>query len=116
MWIGASPTWGEYIGAAINNARIDSFSRNKVFDFIPNKVLEKTKDPQKAGFVGLLLRGLFWGLCLAVGSLSMAPIFVGAFMPVVYVLAQKIADKFKCESGWTIGEFIFGGLLWVSVL
>lgn len=116
MWIGASPTWGEYLGAAINYNRLSAFSRNKAFDFIPNKVLEKTENPKAAGIVGLLLRGLFWGVCLAVGSLSMGPIFVGALMPLVYILSQKISEKLNYSGGWTIGEFIFGGLLWVSVL
>lgn len=115
MWIGSAPTWGEYIGSMFET-RTGDFTRNAVFDFIPNLALDIGLPDAAAGAIGLLLRGAFWGGLLALASFSFAPLFVGSFMPLVYILSHKVSEKFNFAGGWTIGEFIFGGLLWISIL
>lgn len=114
MWLGAAPTLGQYMGAFLNGEKFEKFTRNKIFDFVPNLIIGR--DIELAGFVGLLIRGMFWGGVLSFASWTLAPLLVGIFMPSVYYLAQKISEKIGYQSGWTIGEFIFGGVLWISVL
>lgn len=111
MWLGAVPAWGEYM-QALEGAYDSKFTRNKFFDYLPNKL----SSPFWGGFLGMTLRGLFWGGLLAIASLKVAPLMVGLSMGVVYLLAAKLA-KFVNERIFIyFAEGIFGGLLWVSLL
>lgn len=114
MWVGAAPTWGQYITALRKNHVHQPYDRNAIFDYIPNLILRLDKG-LLSGFVGLLLRGIFWGGLLAFAAGIFAPLFVGAAMPIIYLLMIKLEEKTKAINGWELAEFIMGGVLWTSV-
>lgn len=110
MWVGAQPTWGQYMAAIVEDYK-GEFNRNKIFDFIPNKI----KNKPLAGFVGMTLRGLFWGGLLSAATMQLAPLLAGLVMGVVYFLAGKFTYKLGFQKAYVpIAEFVFGGLLWLA--
>lgn len=111
MWIGGAPTWGQYM-QALNREYHKKFNRNIIFDYFPNKI----NSVFWGGFLGMTLRGAFWGGLLAITSLSIAPLFVGLFMGVIYLLAAKLSEKINKIIFIYFAEILFGGLLWLSLL
>lgn len=107
MFTGQSLGWGRYIGAVGDwesrelkeVAFIDFF----ITPFKDNRVLW--------GFLGLTLRGLVWGICIALPVFSWAPVIAGLAMGVVYFITTRVS-----EYGWELGEIIFGGILWGSLI
>lgn len=116
MWVGAAPSWGQYMeGVSGLKTKPQLFNRNKLFDWLPNKVLKVTNYNYKlAGVTGFTLRGLFWGALLSVVSFSPWPLIIGCTMGLVYYVTYM----FKNETfpSFTLAEVVFGALLWCSVV
>jgi hypothetical protein len=104
MLLGAAPGWGQMIGAILQG--------------------EGAK-PFWWGFGMLALRGLFWGICLALpflafGYYNIAVHFMvaGSLMPVAYTAAARWAYYRLLGAGewrgvaWGLGEIFFGAVLW----
>jgi len=117
MWLGAAPGWGDYLGA-IGGWRKDDLKENKYIDWVIRKLPGK---PHRWGQVGLALRGLFWGACLAApfayyGFDWAGFLLAGASMPLWYWLAFKWAKHRAPGSwqscGWALGEIFAGSVLW----
>ncbi len=117
MWLGASPGWGEYIGAIINR------KKGKAPE-VP--IIDMAIEPLTGtlwGVAGLTLRGLFWGLMLAVPFIFnqqfiAAILFAvaGSCMGLIYWGVIRIAQKFPAlGSGWSASEIVFGAVLWLPL-
>jgi len=86
MWLGQQPGWGRYIGA-LGGWEDDALEEFKPVDFFIRPLRRRARGTQDVitgkfyyenptflrlwGFAGLGLRGLFWGLCIAI-SFSLA--------------------------------------------
>lgn len=117
MWIGAKPGWGDYIGA-LGGWRAENLKENPVIDFV---IQPLKRWPTIWGATGLLLRGLFWGLCLATpfylyGYRDLAKQFLiaSSFMPSAYWCGIKWMKTRvnRADDGWGLGEIFFGAILW----
>jgi hypothetical protein len=118
MAAGARKGWGDYIGALFGY-RTENLQENKYIDRVIRPLM---KYPFWWGAVGLSLRGLWWGVCLAVpfivAGYSAAWWFLpaGASMPVLYRLSAKwmqargVADW--TGPAWGLGEIFMGAVLW----
>lgn len=117
MWAGRSLGWGEYIGAMIDK-KIHSGDE---VDFIDAAIKKYTDRPVLWGFLGLTLRGGLWGMFIALVAHSIIPALAGSLMGCVYFCTIKIADlqdgkadTVGANKGWGYGEYVFGGILWMS--
>lgn len=108
MFTGQSLGWGRYIGA------LGGWETNRLEEvFFIDALISSFKDKMRLwGFMGLTLRGILWGSCLALPVMSIIPVIGGALMGVCYWIAIKLFDR----AGWEYAEFLFGGVLWVSVV
>lgn len=121
MFIGAAPGWGHYIGA-LGSWEHENLKGNKYIDRL---ITPLTSQPRLWGAVGLFLRGLFWGLCLAVPfacfggyETAMWLVAMGSTMPACYGAAIYWAKKFEKYTmawnavAWSLGELVYGAILW----
>lgn len=74
--------------------------------------LTKRMDNKKAAWLSMVLRGAFWGLCLAIPTQNIFPVLCGATFPVFYYLAGKVFDK----RPWEKAEIGFAFILWASMV
>ena len=122
MFLGATPGWGDYIGALFG-IRHENLVENKFLD----PLIKKLKDSPRAwGFAGLTLRGLWWGFCLAVPfycfgyhTAACNFLFTGAYMGLVYLAAGfwvktrlNTNDELAAGPAWGLGEVFWGVVLW----
>jgi hypothetical protein len=116
--------WGAYVGALIGH-----YEPHKEIKWIDTLIKPLEKTPKIWGFFGLTLRGLQWGLPLALLLLSPLPLIAGGLMGVVYApllwlgtIIHKMG-KTLCKStkltridiGWLWSEWVHGGLLGLSL-
>lgn len=146
MFAGQSFGWGRYIGASCGYEKMQlkevwfidaliAWLRPEPTGWLTRNYGDKsmwhyqypTLRLRIWGIVGLSLRGLVWTTCLGVSIAYWAPasfwwpvVFSGLSMGLVYPIAREIAVALKTQNpngdGWELGEFIFGAILWVSVL
>jgi len=123
MDLGKSKGWGNYLGAIVN--RDENLQRDdvKIIDWL---IFDRRRIPLLTrGIISASLRGLYWTSCLWLGFYFVAMlgyeipsywlIPAGLLMGPVYYLAKLIHDKTKLSHAWGLGEFLFGGYLWVIV-
>lgn len=117
MWLGAAPGWGDYVGA-LGGWRVSELKENALIDPL---IKSLTGLPKFWGAAGLTIRGLFWGICLAVpfwlaGEYVVAQEFVlkGALMAPAYWLAiEWMRTRVNMpDEGWGLGEIFYGIILW----
>lgn len=122
MMLGATPGWGDYIGALLGG-RLTNLKENKFIDPLIKWVV---KYPTVWGALGLTIRGFWWGLCLAtpfyfLGHEQVAYNFLntGPLMGLIYLLAGRwIDNRLKTHSvanGWGLGEVLYGVILWSAL-
>ena len=119
MMRGATPAWGEYIGAAGGWRPTADKPLGKEVHYI-DKIIEPLRGrPRLWGMVGLSLRCGEWGLFIGMPLVGF--IGIGAFLPllagltagpVVFLLSKLLPHKYV----WKAFEAVLGMLLWVSCL
>ncbi len=74
------------------------------------------------GWAGTSLRGGYYGLALALPTMSLLPLIAGLSMPIWYWIGFEIEKKwpqtFVWDShigGWALGEWLYGAILGVSL-
>lgn len=112
MHLGASFGWGVYIGA------VGGWEKNelKEVNFIDFIIRPFRKNMKLWGFLGLSLRGLLWGLFLAVslaidGVCPVPTLILSSLMGTCYYITTKLQG----QKGWETGEILYGTILWASV-
>lgn len=113
MWLGAQPTWGQYM-ASIAGDHQGKFTRNKIFDYIPNTILRKGGSQLLAGIGGFTVRGIFWGGLLSLSTLDASTALVGSSMGIIYFLSYKVSSLVGVKN-FALAEIIFGGILWATL-
>lgn len=120
MWLGAAGGWGDYIGA-LGGWRVNDLKENKFIDPLIKRFLQW---PKWWGAAGLTLRGLFWGICLALpfwlfgfGGIALAFIQNSLLMAPAYWLAIAwMGTRVHLpEQGWGLGEIFYGVILWSAL-
>lgn len=129
MWLGAIPGWGAYIGAlGKEHADISKLSEIWIIDCCIHKYCT-LETQQQWGFYGLTLRGLYWGLCLAIlpaclnyWITSIAFILVGVSMGLAYRTVIQWCNALTIEGGtislsraWALSEWAFGAVLFLPL-
>jgi hypothetical protein len=113
MAIGQSLGWGRYIGA------LGGWEQQELKEvwFIDAVISPLKHNMRLWGFVGLMLRGMFWGACIGISIGSVWPMLAGATMPLCYLLALHLTRWTDNPQGrgWEVGEVLFGAVLWASV-
>ncbi|HEY1097147.1 MAG TPA: hypothetical protein VGF14_07900 [Alphaproteobacteria bacterium] len=107
MIIGETPGWGAYVGTI--NGSTKPHPQVKWIDKIIQPLI---KWPFWWAFAGLTLRGLFWGVCLAAGSLNIWFIPLSALMGVFYAIGMnsKVAMPPLLDP-WKLSEIMYGFIL-----
>lgn len=120
MLAGATPGFGDYIGA-VGGWRTDNLQENRFIDPLISRL---KRWPQIWGWAGLSLRGLWWGVCLAApfwwfGRNDVALDFLcnGLFMAPAYWAAIEWMDSRvqRRGEGWGLGEIFYGAILWSAL-
>jgi len=114
MWLGAMDGWGEYIGAMVRRHILTGTEVEKIDQLI----LKYKSNPMLWGFLGLTVRGAFWGAAISSSVHAIWPLLVGLLMGSVYYVTITLAGLLFKERGygWGGGEIVFGGLLWQAAL
>ena len=127
MFLGRAPGWGEYVGGMVEQR----VTGKKEIEHIDELVLSDINYPVLRNAAALSLRGAMWTVSLAAGFLLCKFIayphiagysliwlaLSGLLMGAVYFVAIEIAERFTGKDrdyGWALGEYIWGGLLWLS--
>lgn len=108
MYRGATPGWGEYIGAA-GGWRQNAMKEISYID----KIIDGLKDrPRLWGVAGLSLRCGEWGLFIGAPFMNFWPAAAGLLAgPIVYALSKTIS-QIKI---WRAFEVILGALFWAAM-
>lgn len=117
MLLGRSMGWGDYIGALGGWRKTDL----EEDEFIDALIRPFYNQPRLWGFMGMTLRGAFWGFCLflipGIGPIAMT---AGTTMGVCYFLTFEVCKLLKVthweNTGWEWSEVIFGAVLWAAAL
>ena len=117
MFRGATPPWGEYIGAAGGWRPTLEKALQPEVHYIDKIIAPLKDDPVIWGIAGLSLRcgewGLFIGLPLVgfVGFACFLPMLVGLMAgPLMFFIARSPAKKYA----WKVFECAIGALLWAA--
>lgn len=112
MLRGATPAWGEYIGAAGGWRPTPAKPLEAEVDYIDDMV-EKFKDrPRLWGVLALSIRCGEWGLFIGAPFLTLWPMVFGMLAgPIVFGLSKTLPHRFV----WKTFEFVIGALLWLGV-
>jgi hypothetical protein len=123
---GRSIGWGTYIDDIINK-EVSNRPEVAIIDFL---VLRGSNFPRLRNTIALGLRGVIWATSLLVGfiicafagadvmqSIFYLPAF-GFLMGICYLIPIEICGYFNIKTGrgygWTVGEVVFGAVLWGS--
>lgn len=104
MIIGETPGWGAYVGTI--NGTTKPHPQVKWIDAIIQPLI---KWPFWWAFAGLTIRGLFWGVCLALGSWNCWFIPLSALMGVMYAIGMNSGvAKPPLLDEWKLSEILYG--------
>lgn len=116
MYLGQQITgWGSYIGSLTGGA--EPSPESPAIDELP--IMQKSEPyPRLWGFIGLSCRGLIW--TYLIGSIIYSPLLIasGVLMGTCYLIAELIMQGINKDVGknsWNLGEWIFGGFLWLII-
>lgn len=128
MRVGSSWGWGAYISAiAGRHTDLGKLTEQAFIDRMIRKYhsLEKQR---KWGFYGLTIRGLVWGICLAIVpavlgyyATAVSQVVAGASMGYIYRAVIAWGDRPHNDEGlvldrtWALSEWAYGAVLWVSL-
>lgn len=106
-------TWEEvdFIDHAIADLMVSKFSTHLI-----NKY--DIDDMRLWGFYGLTLRGAFMGIVLSLPLHSVWPLLASTTMGIVYLASIEICHAVlkDRQRGWELGEVLFGGLIFLSLV
>jgi len=149
VFFGEMLGWGRYIGALggwekkppnevkFIDEMLDDFGLTPKYKNLNQHAVkyEDIKALKLWGFVGLSIRGAFWGLCITTSiifmllithifgfnmhipwTLFILPTTFGCLMGVCYYATIMFSKRFLADArkGWPLGEYVFGGLLFAG--
>lgn len=124
MAAGQAPGWGTYVGAlggykgGWRTGRADDpDGALSEWSPIDGLIADYIDEPQIWGWLGLTLRGAFWGFLLALPLHSVWPLMAGTLMGGVYFMVTSVQQVItgKTDPGdWGPCEIAFGAVLWTG--
>lgn len=107
---GNAPSIGEEIGA------IGGYKGNWYSDrdsWIGGKLVNWIKSDKAWGWASCFLRGIYFGLCLALPTLNPWFVLAGATFPLAYFIGVSIQQRIEntARVGWPISEWLYGAII-----
>lgn len=105
--------WGTYIGELTTGNKSSREECEVIDDLIKN-----ISSPRVYGFCGLSLRGFLWTFLLGLPLYNIWLMLSGLLMGTAYLAATLICQLNGTATGkrpWNLGEWIWGGFLWLSI-